>query len=121
MKYLTEIETRTLLNLGKTLEIFLGQSGDNNEIISWLSLAKNETGQVELSTYMVLDCGDLDHLDIYSFEPVDPDEPYQTTAFSTLDEALIFIRNNYNQTEPKFLNQGVIQDEYKRLKENDNG
>ena len=53
MKYLTEIEIRTLINMGKTLEIFLGRTAYNNGIINWISLKKNKTGQVELSTHSV--------------------------------------------------------------------
>lgn len=120
MKYLSEIEIRTLINLGKTLEIFLGPQIDNNEIINWLSLTKNKAGEVELSTHSVFDDGDIDNLDIYSFELVDPDEDYQTKEFSTVDEAMTYIREFHKLTDLRFLNQGVIQDEYKKLKEKDN-
>jgi len=120
MKYLTDIEIRTLINSGKTLEIFLGRPADNNEIINWISLVKNKTEQVELSTHSVFDDGDIDHLDIYSFEYVDPDQPFETKEFSTLDEALTFIRDTHELTDLRFVNQGVIQEEYKRLKEKGN-
>jgi hypothetical protein len=120
MKYLTEIEIRTLINLGKTLEIFLGRPADNNEIINWISLTKNGTEQIELSIHSVFDEGNIDQLDIYSFVPVAPDELFQTKEFSTLDEALTFIRDSHKLTDLKFANQGIIQDEYKRLKEKDN-
>jgi hypothetical protein len=120
MKYLTDIEIRTLINLGRTLEIFLGRTTDNNETINWISLTKNNAGQFELSTHSVFDDGDVGHLDIYSFEPIDPDEPFQIRVFTTLDEALTFIRDNHKLTDLRFVNQGVIQNEYKGLKEKDN-
>ena len=120
MKYLTDIEIRTLINLGRTLEIFLGRTTDNNETINWISLTKNNAGQFELSTHSVFDDGDIDHLDIYSFEPIDPDEPFQIRVFTTLDEALTFILDNHKLTNLRFVNQGVIQNEYKGLKEKDN-
>jgi hypothetical protein len=115
MKYLADIEIRTLTNLGKTLEIFLGPT-DNGEIINWISLSKRKNGQIEVSTHSVFDEGDIDHLDIYSFTPVDPDNYFETREFSTLDQALTFLRNNYKLTELRFVNQGVTQDEYKLLK-----
>jgi hypothetical protein len=115
MKYLTDIEIRTLTNLGKTLEIFLGPT-DNGEIINWISLSKSKNGQIEVSPHSVFDEGDIDHLDIYSFTPVDPDNYFETREFSTLDQALTFLRNNYKLTELRFVNQGVIQGEYELLK-----
>jgi hypothetical protein len=121
MKYLTDIEIRTLLNLRKTLEIFLGQSPDNNEIISWISVTQAKAGQVEVSAHSVFDEGDTDNLDLYSFTPVDPDEYFTTEVFSTLDNALTFIRDNYKLTELKFVNEGMIQTEYRLLKEKSNG
>jgi hypothetical protein len=77
-------------------------------------------GQFELSTHSVFDDGDIDHLDIYSFEPIDPDEPFQIRVFTTLDEALTFILDNHKLTDLRFVNEGVIQNEYKGLKEKDN-
>jgi hypothetical protein len=117
MKYLTEIEIRTLINLGKTVEIFLGHSTDNNEIISWISLTKEKTGQIEVSAHSVFDEGDTENLDIYSFSPVDPDEYFETRQFSSLDEALIFIKDSYKLPDLRFVNQGIIQGQYKELKE----
>jgi len=117
MKYLTEIEIRTLISLGKTLEMFFGQTADNIEIMNWVSLSKRKTGQIEVSTHSVFDEGDIDNLDIYSFTPVDPDNYFETKEFSTLDEALKFLRDNYQLIDLRFVNQGLIQDEYKLLKE----
>src|SRR5689334_8801684 len=117
MKYLTEIEIRTLINLGKTLEMFFGQTADNSEIINWVSLSNLKTGQIEVSIHSVFDEGDIDNLDIYSFTPVDSDNYFETKEFSTLDEALKFLRDNYQLIDLRFVNQGVIQDEYKLLKE----
>ncbi|MFM7854735.1 MAG: hypothetical protein ACKO96_23125 [Flammeovirgaceae bacterium] len=80
-------------------------------------MTKGKTGQVELSTHSIFDDGDIDHLDIYSFEPADPDEPFHTREFATLDEALTFIRDNHKLTDLRFVNTGVVQNEYKSLKE----
>ena len=66
------------------------------------------------------DVGDIDHLDIYTFEPVNPDEPFQIREFKTLDEALTFIRDNHKLTDLRFVSEGVIQNEYKGLKEKAN-
>jgi hypothetical protein len=120
MKYLDDIEIRTLINLGKTLELFLGRSVDDKEVINWISLAKGTNEKIDVSVYSVFDEGDLDNLDIYSFTPVDPDEFFATWKFPSLDEAVTFIRDNYKLTDLKFVNQGVTQQEYKRLKEKDN-
>jgi len=117
MRYLTEIEITTLLNLGKTLELFLGPSHDDNDVINWIDIGKGTKGIIELNTYSVFDEGDIDHLDLYSFSSVNPDEEFETTEFETLESALTFIKDKYQLADLRFVNQGMIQDEYKILKE----
>lgn len=117
MRYLTEIEITTLLNLGRTLELFLGPSRDDNNVINWIGICKGTQGTIELSTYSVFDEGDIEHLDLYSFSSVDPDSDFETIEFPSLESALTFIRDKYRLTALRFVNRGMIQDEYKTLKE----
>ena len=117
MRYLTEIEITTLLNLGKTLEFFLGPSHEDNDVINWIDICKGIRGTIELSTYSVFDEGNIDHIDLYSFSAVDPDNDFETIEFQTLDSALTFIKDKYRLADLRFVNRGMIQDEYKSLKE----
>jgi len=117
MRYLTEIEITTLINPGKTLELFLGQSQHDKDILNWIEICKGRKEAIELNSYSVYDEGDIDHLDLYSFSPVNPEEDFETIEFPTLESALVFIRKKYQLTDLRFVNQGMIQDEYKALKE----
>jgi hypothetical protein len=116
MKYLMDAEIRTLLNLGKTVEMFLGQNRGEGTI-SWIDIQR-ESGQFfKLNVYSVFDDGDVDHVDIYDFSPVDPDEPFKTIEFETFDDMLAYLRNEFRLHDFSFLNHGMIQEEYRLLKE----
>ena len=66
MKYLTDIEIRTLLNLGKTVEMFLGKK-DSDDSINWIDVQRVPDDSFELNIHSVSDDGDVDHLDLYDF------------------------------------------------------
>jgi len=117
MRYLTEIEITTLLSLGKTVEMFIGQSRDQIDVISWIDLRGTTEVGVELNTYSVYDEGDIDHLDLYSFSSVDPDSDFETITFPTVDNALTFIKDKYQLSDLRFVNQGMIQEQYRTFKE----
>ena len=112
---LSEIEIETLINLGKTVEAFLGRINEDKEIVSWIDLRKTKKGRVKLTYHEVYDEGSLEWLDLYAFTLVDPDMDVETYKFDSVQDALKFIKEKYNVHEPKFLNSGVIQDEYKKL------
>ncbi|BAU52062.1 hypothetical protein [Mucilaginibacter gotjawali] len=44
---------------------------------------------------------------------MNPDEPELLNNFDTVDEALQFVLTAYSATLDKFVNRGMIQDEYK--------
>lgn len=116
MKYLTDIEVRTLLNLGKTVEMFLGKSQTDGSI-SWVSVHRGKENNFELSSYSVFDDGDIDHLDIYDFEPVDPDNVVNTVEFEIWDGVLEELKRRIGSNTLRFVNQGMVQEEYRVYKE----
>lgn len=115
IQYLTQQEAGTLLNLGKTIEVFLGRNSEDKEIVSWIGLQNSKNNRVEVSYYEVYDEGSLDWLDLYAFSFLDPDMDFETKKFNNVEEAINHIKEKYNLPEPKFLNRGGIQDEYKKL------
>jgi hypothetical protein len=117
MKYLTDIEIRTLLNLGKTVEMFLGKESVN-ESINWIDMQRGPDSNFQLNIHSVFDDGDADHLDLCNFPSVDPDEMFTTINFETLDEALAHVKTAYGLNQLRFVNRGMIQEEYRLLKLN---
>ena len=114
-EYLDKQTVKTYLNLGKTIEIFLGRISEDKEIISYLDLQKTKSGELELTYYELYDEGSLEYLDLYSFSFVDPDMNFETYNFENIDLVIEFIRDRYKINDIKFVNAGLIQDEYREL------
>jgi hypothetical protein len=114
-RYLDNQTVKTYLNLGKTIEVFLGRISDNREIISFLEFKKTNTNNIEVTYIEVYDEGNLEFLDLYSFSFVDPDMNFEKFNFENIDSAIEFIRDKFKLNEIKFVNAGIIQDEYADL------
>lgn len=82
MEYLTDIEVRTLL----TVEMFLGKERKTTLSI-WIDVSLTSSNY-QLNIHSVFDNGDHDHVDLYDFSPVNPDEMFRTIQFETLDGLL---------------------------------
>jgi len=69
---------------------------------------------VSVTCFEVLDEGSENFLDVYEFTPLDPDLPYgQTEKFETADAALAYAESKFGASLEKYVNSGVIQDEYR--------
>jgi hypothetical protein len=115
IKYLIQDEIISLINAGKTIEVFLGRISDDKEVISWLDLQKTNNYLVKTTYYEVYDEGNLEWLDLYAFTFVDPDMEFETNQFNNVEDAINFIKEKYKLAEPKFLTRGGIQKEYEKL------
>ena len=113
-KQLTLQEVNSTLSRGKTVEIFLGRINEDKEIISWLGVELVD-GLIVTTQYYVYDEGNLNYLDLYSFSYVDPDMEFPRHEFNTLEQAFVFLESRYKMPSPKFVNSGLIQNEYKDL------
>ena len=98
-RYLIEDEIITLLNLGKPVESFTGRIGDDQEILTWISLEKSKKNDILLNIYEVYDERNLDLLDIYGFSYVDPDMEFETMEFADLKGAISFIKEKFKLTD----------------------
>jgi hypothetical protein len=114
-KYLDRQTVNTYLNLGRTIEVFLGRICENKQIIRYLSFEKLSNGKIEVTLLEHYDEGNIDLLDIYSFTYVDPDMDFKTFLFDNIDNAIDFISDEFSLNEIKFINAGMIQDEYAEL------
>lgn len=114
-KYIDKQTVSTYLNLGKTIEVFLGRISNDKSIICYLDIVRTKDTDIELTYYEVYDEGNLEFLDLYSFSSVDPDMDFETYRFDHIDRVIEFIHERFKVTEIKFVNAGIIQNEYEDL------
>jgi len=117
MRYLTESYIRSALNRNKSVELFLGGDG---ETIQWISL-RLEGENVHVFHFHVEDPGDQDYLDVYTFAPVDENNYEGTlTEFYSIRTALDFCSEKHGAHANHFVNEFMVQDEYRDYLENKN-
>ena len=114
-RYIDKQQINTYLNLGKTIEVFLGRINIDRAVLSYLELTKTKNNKIQLTIFEHYDEGNLNWLDIYDFSYIDPDEEFETIEFDDIENAIEEIKARFQLNEVKFVNQGVIQDEYKDL------
>lgn len=114
--YLDDRQLTSYLSLSKSVEQWLGVlSQDDYTIVRWVRIDREKNGNYNVSYFEVFDEGNVEFLDVYEFSAVDPDEPYgKIDTFSNYDEALSFSFDVYNCKNDKFVNAGLIQQEYKQ-------
>lgn len=110
MRYLSSYDLKVALNIGKGVEQFIGpMKREGISLLRYLWLVP-EDSDYELWVVDCEDVGSEDYVDISSFPTFDEDPP--THSFQTLDEALSFSQKTYGALPGKWVNQGVVQDEY---------
>lgn len=114
MRYLNSQQLLTNLQLGKSVEQWLGyEKRVDYTILKWLRIDKEKSGEYSVTYFKMFDEGDEDFLDIYEFHTVDADEPYGIiTTFKNVKDTLAFSTEKYKCKDDKYVNAGVIQEEY---------
>ncbi|MGY0216263.1 hypothetical protein ACWJJH_02620 [Endozoicomonadaceae bacterium StTr2] len=109
-RYLTIQEANSAIRRGKLVEIFLGGFVVNEKrCIRWASFVQADSG-VSASLWETYDQGSEDYLDIYAFDSLsgEYDEPIKMVHSENIEEAAKVL----GISELKFVNQGIVQDEY---------
>lgn len=115
-RYLTDYFLRGALQKGHAVEQFLGGFiHEDGPAIRWLELRRDGSG-VAVLLHEALDDGDMG-CDIYEFTALndDPDDLYDPTAehhCDSVEQALALAAKLYGASPDRFVNEGVIQDEY---------
>jgi hypothetical protein len=116
-RYLAPPFIRSCIGGGRPVEQFLGGCiHDGERAIRWVEIRPDPDG-VTLLLYEVYDEGDEEWLDVYAFtgtddDPDERDSPAAEHHLSTLEEALSLAQELYGADPERFVNAGVIQDEY---------
>jgi hypothetical protein len=115
MRYLNPQQLLTNLNRGKPIEQWLGHDIlPDYTVLKRLTIDKENNDEYSVDYMEVFDEGDENFLDIYEFSTIDTDEPYGImTKFKTPKEAIDYSIEKYNCKIDKFVNAGVLQEEYR--------
>ena len=115
MRYLKIEQLKTNLSLGRSVEQLLPfEKRDDYVILKWLSIDKQRDLTYDTNYFECFDDGDEDFIDIVEFSYLNPDEPFITNNFETIDEALDFVVNTYSASLEKFVTGGgMIAEDYK--------
>ena len=114
-KYLNKQELKTILNLGKTVEVFLGRIHEDPQILTHLAVSKTDNNNLKVVIIDSYDEGNSEFTDIYEFSFVNPDMDFETHNFEDIDKTIDFIKAKFKLNEIKFINEGICQDEYVEL------
>jgi len=109
-RYLSIEEAESALKRGKNIELFIGGFNYKSKLcIRWLSLQYCTDG-VLAKLWESVDEGSVDYCDIYSFTPLSGewDTPFKLTVANNISAVM----EKLAISELKFVNEGVVQDEY---------
>jgi hypothetical protein len=114
MRYLAEIDAVSAVRNGRTIEQFLAPRVESNyRALRWVCVKRDRDDTFSASRYEVFDEGDLNHLDLYAFGFVDPDEPCaERSGLPSAEAALKVAEEQFGADGCRYVNVGIIQDEY---------
>jgi hypothetical protein len=115
MRYLGDLDVKMNLAAGRDVEQLLPERYEMNQlIIRYISLERNRSNGWTARLCEVFDNGNPDFIDIYEFEAVDPDFPFgEEWIFDSIEGAITFAKENFGAASDRYVNRGLIQDEYK--------
>jgi hypothetical protein len=115
MRYLIDLDVTTHLAAGRDIEQLLPERYEMDQlVIRYVSIERNKPNSWRVRLCEVLDNGTPGFIDVYEFEPVDPDLPFgDEWMFDSIDSALKFAENALEARHDRYVNRGLIQDEFK--------
>jgi hypothetical protein len=121
MRHLQGMHLEHAIRHGKTVEQFLGGFDHEGEpAIRYLSI-RFHGGEFSLHLHELFDQGTEDYIDLYSFDyldlPEDRFEPHPI-KFNSMEDALRYAHSEFGAVPERWVNQGVVQDEYADFKRN---
>jgi hypothetical protein len=110
-RHLPKNELQFAYGRGKAIEQWLGRAlVDGRPRISWLELRPGLSG-VELWHFEAEDFGSAESMDVYAWIDAGADAP--RAIFPTIAAALDFASEAFDASLDRWVNQGVVQDEYR--------
>ena len=113
MKFLLPSQAIDQLKASRAIEQWLEHTdAANYRSIRWLRIDPEKGGTFNLAVFEVFDDGNPEMLDVYGFEPVDPDLPSGSISTFDTPEGAIAAAVEHGASTDKFVGMGVIQDLY---------
>ncbi len=113
MKFLLPIQAVDQLKAGRAIEQWLGHNNTPDyQSIKWLRIDPERGGSFNLAVFETFDDGSPEMLDVYGFEPIDPDFPNGSISVFATPEEAISAAIEQGARADKFVGMGIIQDLY---------
>jgi len=112
-RYLTLSEAKLALNRGKNIEQFLGGYLVGTTLAIRYVVIRSDGERLIAN---VFECFEPEHsgfYDVGEFQNVEPDIDPEDFAFDSLEEAISFLKFRNGIDANKFVNQGLVCEEYK--------
>ena len=115
-RYLTLSETRLALDRGKQIEQFLGgYLADGDPAIRY-GVIRSDDERIVATIYECLEPSHPDFYDVGEFRNVEPDTDPEDFYFDSLEEAILFLKEKCGVSADRFVNQGLVDEEYKNYR-----
>jgi hypothetical protein len=122
MRHLHPSFAEGALRRGVTITQLLPDSADvgKRRTITWLRASRRTEGHYVLGRHYVFDEGSPDFIDVWEFSSVDDDEDLgqgvDLAAFDSPAALLAAATSDWRADPERWVNEGVIQDEYRDLR-----
>lgn len=110
MRYLNELEIKSALNRGKSVEQFLRKKRiDNFDAIEWIEI-RSKKHNFQLIYHLVFDEFDEDIESVYDFSYVEPDDIYGKIVFENdnIDKVFEFADKKYDSNLSNYFTEGFL-------------
>jgi len=96
-------------------EALLGRLDGDRRVLTWVSLKKIRTNEVELAYHKVVDKWQGQFDDLYNFSPHREGRVYAVLLFDSFESAADYVRNTHGLEKLRFVNKSKLKAEYRRL------
>jgi hypothetical protein len=115
-RYLTFSEAQSALNRGKQIEQFLGGYLAYGDPAIRYAVVRQKDERVIATVYERFETPHPNFYDVGEFENVEPDSDPEDFYFNSLEEAIAFLKYRNGASGDTFVNQGLVDEEYKDYK-----
>lgn len=112
-RHLLPGQVMSLLGSGRSIEQWLGYfEAPAWRSFKWLAINPQPDGKFKVAVFEVFDDGDAEWLDVYAFEPVDPDFPGGVASVAESADEAVTAATGMGADNGKFVGAGMIQHVY---------
>jgi hypothetical protein len=112
-RYLTMSDAQSALNRGKQIEQFLGGYSAGGDPAIQYVVFRIEDEKTVVTIYECFETSHANFYDVGEFQTVDPDNDPEDHYFNSLEEAVSFLEERHGGVIDRFVNQGLVDEEYK--------